>query len=253
MTIYGLYRTLWRHKILMVLMTTVVVATAYVLTSRETKLYTATALVRVQQNVPDAQDVFSALMTGERLARTYVSIAQTESVRNLVKERLHGKVPDSAIAVQASQVSDLELLDISVTNSDPKVAATVANAVPGALASFIAETGTVHDTITTVDRAEPPTVPTSPNLKLNLVIAFMLGLILSAGLALLKETFADRIDGAEDLERLTGRPVIATIPHVKFAPLGTVFPQEEPLQQVTEISLRPTARPKRVVRWSARG
>jgi capsular polysaccharide biosynthesis protein len=258
MTISVVYRTLWRHKVLIVLLTSLVVATAYVLTARQTKLYTATSLVRVQQNVANASDVFSALMTGERLARTYVDIAQTESVRDLVKERLRGKVPADAVVVNAAQVSDLELLEISVTNPDPVVAATVANEVPAALASFVEKTGPVHDTITTVDRASPPTVPTSPNPKLNLVIALMLGLILSSGVALLKDTFSDRIEGVEDLERLTGRPVIATVPNVKFAPLAKVFPEregfsEQPPEKVTDIGIAAPARNRRAARWGANG
>jgi capsular polysaccharide biosynthesis protein len=239
--IADVYRTLWRHKVLIVVMTALLVGATAVLTSRQTKLYTASSLVRVQHNVRDSQEALGALMTGERLARTYEPMAETKSVRNLAKARLQGKVPDDTFVVDAKQLSDLDLLNIAVTHRDPKVAAAVANAIPAALTSFIDRTDTFPDTITVVERASPPTTPSSPNLRLRLVIAFMLGLILSGGLALIRDMLSDRIEGPEELERLTGHPVIATIPNLKLFPVPTVVSVTEPHEQVDEIQARAAA------------
>ena len=210
------YRTLWRSKLLIILIAGIVVATVFVLTSRETKLYTAASLVRVQQTVKREDEVFGALLTGERLARTYERIAETFSVRQLVDEGLPGNLSSDGTEIEASQLSNLELLQIAAIGPDPEVAAAVANEVPDALANFIEETGTLHDTITVVERAGVPSSPSSPNVKLNLTLALMLGLILGGGIALLKESVSDRIKDLEELERVTRHPVIATIPNLKF-------------------------------------
>jgi capsular polysaccharide biosynthesis protein len=243
MMVSSVYRALWRHRLFMVVITGVVVVVASAFTARQPKLYTASSLVRVQQQVRDAQDVFGALQTGERLARTYERIAETESVRALVRARLRGSVPADAVVVDAKQLSNLELLQIGVTNRDPEVAATVANAVPAALAAFVKTTDTDGERITVVERASPPATPSSPNMRLNLALAFLLGLILSGGLALAKETFSDRIEGAEELERSTGHPVIATIPDLKFTPLQSSLPAEEPQRQLGELDTTTAARP----------
>jgi capsular polysaccharide biosynthesis protein len=249
--ISDVYRALWRHKLLIVVMTAVVVGTTFVLTARQTKLYTASSLVRVQQNVQNGQEVFGALMTGERLARTYEPMAETKSVRNRTKALLQGKVPDDNFVVHATQLSDLDLLEIAVTDRDPKVAAAVANAVPAALTGFIDTTESFPDTITMIERASPPTTPSSPNLRLRLVIALMLGLILSSGLALSKERLSDRIEGAQELETLTGHPVIATIPNLKLSPAPTVVSETQPQAQFEEINNRAAA--KRAARSTAYG
>jgi capsular polysaccharide biosynthesis protein len=240
--ISDVYRTLWRHKVLIVVMTAVLVGATAVLTSRQTKLYTASSLVRVQHDVGDGQEALGALMTGERLARTYEPVAETTSVRNLAKARLQGKVPDDTFVVDAKQLSDLDLLRIAVTHRDAKVAAAVANAIPVALTSFIDKTDTFPDTITMVERASPPTTPSSPNLKLRLVIALMLGLILSSGLALFREMLSDRIEGLEELERETGHAVIATIPNLKLFPVATVVSVKEPQERIDEIQARAAKR-----------
>lgn len=258
MAVTDVYWALWRHKLFIAAVTLVSLVSAFVLTSQRTKLYTTSSLVRVQQSLQNEQEAFSALLTGERLARTYENIAETDSVRNLVRARLRGKLPDDTFVIKATQLSNLELLRISATHSDPVVAARVANAVPVALAQFIDKTGTFRDTITVVERASTPSQPSSPNTKLNLALALILGVILGGALALLKESVADRVGDGEELERVTGHPIVATIPNLKFAPVahisgvqGSVEALRPGLGRVARIETPPGG--KAAARWSIRG
>ncbi len=166
-------------------------------------------------------------------------------------------------SIDAAQLTDLELLRIGATHENPDVAADVANAVPRALARFIKRTGSSRDTITVVERASAPSTPISPNMKQNLVLAFVLGLILAAGLALLREGLSDRIEGVEELERIAGHPVIAVIPNLKFQQivspprarggerrLGSV---PTATGKVKKIEIAKTESSEAASRWSARG
>jgi capsular polysaccharide biosynthesis protein len=216
MDVATVYRTLWRHKLFIILLTSALAVAAYVITSGQEKEYTASSLVRIEQKVTQPSDLYGALITGERLARTYALIASTDSVRKLVRERLPASVPDDAINIDAAQVSNLEVLSLSVTYSDPVVAARVANAIPGALSEFVRTSGTPREIISTVETAGVPSSPSAPNLKLNVMIAILLGVILNSGLVLLIEAFSDRVGSVEELERATGQPVIAAIPPLRF-------------------------------------
>ena len=254
------YRTLWRSKLLVVLITAIVVATAFTLTSRETKLYTAYSLVRVQQEVQREDEVFGALLTGERLARTYERIAETFAVRQLVDVGLPGNMNSGGTSINASQLSNLELIQIAVTGPDPDVAAAVANEVPEALSTFIEETGTLRDTILLVERAGTPSFASSPNMSLNLTLALMFGLILGGGIALLKESFSDRITDIEELERVTRHPVIATIPNLKFAPRQAAVRSNGRQKRVEAVptlgtpeTIEAAEGATRTARWSVRG
>jgi capsular polysaccharide biosynthesis protein len=222
------YRSLWRHRFFIVLMTAALVGTTWFLTTQQEKQYTATSLVRVQQNITNATQAFGALQTGERLARTYAEIAKTSLVAAGVEEQLNGSVPLDQVRVKASQLDNLELLKLSVTNPNRFRAARIANAVPAALSAFIKSTGSLRDRITIVEPAVAPTSPSSPVLELNIAIALLLGLLLNSALALLLDSFSDRFDGAEELEALTGHTVIATIPTLKLSELvhsGTEYGQ----------------------------
>ena len=87
----------------------------------------------------------------------------------------------------------------------------------------ITEAGKVGD-VRVVDYAEVPAQPIKPQKKKMLVIAFVLGLSLGAGLSFLLESLDNSVKSDQDIERYLGLPVIATIPTIandgKLAKIG---------------------------------
>lgn len=69
-------------------------------------------------------------------------------------------------------------------------------------------------TLQQLDAALVPSSPYSPNLVRNLSIALALGIALAAGLAVLRETFDDRVRSLEDVEDKLGLPFFGHTPYV---------------------------------------
>jgi succinoglycan biosynthesis transport protein ExoP len=67
-----------------------------------------------------------------------------------------------------------------------------------------------------VGPADVPTDPISPNYSRNLLLAFLVGLGLGVGAAFLRERLDDRLRGRDELETVTGSPVLAVVPRVPF-------------------------------------
>ena len=65
-----------------------------------------------------------------------------------------------------------------------------------------------------LDRALVPTTPVSPNVKLTGIVAALLGLVLGAGLATLRETMRDSIETFEDVEGRLGLPVLGMVARI---------------------------------------
>ena len=65
-----------------------------------------------------------------------------------------------------------------------------------------------------LDKAEIPTVPFSPNYKVNTVLGFVLGLISGSGYIFLRQYANRRFEGPGDLQFWTGLPELGAIPHV---------------------------------------
>jgi capsular polysaccharide biosynthesis protein len=220
-----LYRVLWHRKAIVLLTVALLITGAIYYTSRETKQYTASTLVRIQQKITNSGEAFGALQTGGRLAQTYAEIAGTTSLAQKVYVGLDGKVPLDAIAgsISGTQIEDLDLLSLSVTTSRPEWAQAIANEAPDALRRFIKQTGTLRDQVVTIQPAALPRGPSAPSMKLHVAEALVLGLLFGSGLALLFEFVADRAHGAEEIERITRRPVLSTVGKldlVRVAQLG---------------------------------
>lgn len=69
-------------------------------------------------------------------------------------------------------------------------------------------------TLQMLDAATVPSAPFSPKLLRNLSVALALGVALAAGLAVLRETFDDRIRSLEDVEDKLGLPFLGYTPYV---------------------------------------
>jgi len=75
--------------------------------------------------------------------------------------------------------------------------------------------GVQENNIAVIDEALPAGGPFKPNLSRNLTLAIVLGLMAGVGLALVLEFFDSSVHRTEDLEALTGRPVLGLVPMVK--------------------------------------
>lgn len=87
--------------------------------------------------------------------------------------------------------------------------------------------------VTPLDPAIVPTVPSSPNLLNNLIVALVLGIGLAAAIALLREILDDRLHSIDDVENRLGMPAIGQTPFVSeqaaeeledpFSPLSEAY------------------------------
>lgn len=82
-------------------------------------------------------------------------------------------------------------------------------------------TATNADTgkLTKLDSAIVPTIPESPSMIRNMGLALVFGIALAGGLAVLRETFDDRIRSLDDVEEKFGLPLLGHTPFVKDSDL----------------------------------
>lgn len=79
-----------------------------------------------------------------------------------------------------------------------------------------ASAGITASNVAIIDEAEPPVVPSSPHLLLNLAIALVLGVGLAAVIVFIKEQLDDRIRVPEDIEEKVGLNLLGVIPRSEF-------------------------------------
>ncbi|WP_088188386.1 Wzz/FepE/Etk N-terminal domain-containing protein [Desulfosporosinus sp. FKA] len=163
----------------------------------------------------------NVLLANQQLAKTYATIARSRTVEeNVIKDlnlTMTAEQLDGLIAVD--QVNTTEILEIKVDNTDPERAASIANDIASEFSKAVIEIKKV-DSVSIVDKAVTPDIPVKPNKRLNILIAFVVGLMAAAGLAFLLEYLDNTVKTSQDVENLLGIPVLGVIPNYDVAKKG---------------------------------
>jgi len=125
--IWVLRRWLW----LILLCTVLAAVAAFVVSSLVEPVYEATATLLVHQAPVSGVNDYTALLTSERLARTYVKIVTGRLVLETVIDQLalQETPEDLAGRVDVELVQNTQLIHIKVEDTDPAQAAVVANVI----------------------------------------------------------------------------------------------------------------------------
>jgi tyrosine-protein kinase Etk/Wzc len=142
----------------------------------------------------------------QRFRETHPSMAaMEEKVRKLRGER-------AAMNARMRQLPETEL-DSARLSRDVKVSSELYMLVLNKAQELrVLKSGTVGN-VRTVDEAFVPDEPVSPKPVPVLIVALVLGLGAGVGLALVRAALDDRTIDPDEIERATGVPVYATVPH----------------------------------------
>lgn len=189
-----------------------------------TPQYTATVKLYVQSNSENlissngsiSQSEFQA---SQMLVNTYLEVIKSNSFLEKVADELDSNISASQIKgmLSCSQIEDTVAFRVSITNANPELAATIANAIADTCPSEIVRVLKVGGA-SVIDYAKPPTSPSSPNVKKYVTIGAVAGLALSFAFFLIKELFDTSISDEEDLTREFTIPIIGTVP--KLIPIS---------------------------------
>jgi capsular exopolysaccharide synthesis family protein len=101
-----------------------------------------------------------------------------------------------------------------------------------------------------VQPARPPSAPSSPKTRRNVVLGIILGAVLGFGLAALLERFDRRVRTVEELEELFGIPILARIPRSRK--IGRASSREIGRAELGDVLQAPEAEAFRILRTNLR-
>ena len=109
--------------------------------------------------------------------------------------------------------TDTRIVSIAVSDGNAEEAARIANSVRQAAAEKIIAVTKVAD-VTTLEAAEAPKEPSSPNIKRNTLIGFLAGGMLMSVISIVVEVLDDRIKKPEDVEEVMGITLLGVVPNM---------------------------------------
>lgn len=152
----------------------------------------------------------------QKLMKTYTATIKTKDLveKALGSSNLEVDTKSVLENLTVTSLADTQILEVKYKSIDPMEAKTIIEEITD---EFIETSKKLvpNGNIQIIESVEMPEKPVSPNKKMNIAIAFALGLMVGVGLALLLEFLDNTFKTKEQVERELEIPVLGTIPQVR--------------------------------------
>ena len=217
--VFAILKTLWKRKFSIVLVALVFAIAAFGYSAfLAKKEYQSTSRIYVvsRQNQDNNALTNSDLQAGSYLVKDYREIILSQNVLSQAIEELKLDMTPAELSkkISVSVPTDTRILSITAKDGDPKEAARIANGLRNVAAEKIIAVTKVSD-VTTLDEAEVPQTPSSPNIRRNVLLGFIAGAGLMVVLMVVVEVLDDRVKRPEDIEELMGLTLLGIVPDIK--------------------------------------
>ncbi|TDL32623.1 capsular biosynthesis protein [Jeotgalibacillus sp. S-D1] len=214
-----LFNTLKKRMLLIIMIALIAVsASAVVSYFFITPVYQSSTQLLVNQERTEQPNLnVSDIQANLELINTYNVIIKSPVILDKVSEQMNGKFSaaqlNEKITVQTE--SESQVVNVSVQDPDPHVAADIANSTAAVFQEDIVELMNV-DNVSILAPAEVKSsqAPVSPQPILNMAIALVVGLMIGVGLAFLLEYLDNTIKTEQDIEKTLDLPLLGVIGNI---------------------------------------
>ncbi|MDM0692008.1 YveK family protein [Clostridium perfringens] len=158
----------------------------------------------------------SDVMMYQQLMKTYAELVKTsdlvtKAVKSADLDYNQNEIKGILNNLTATPSADTQILDLSFKGGNPKDVLKVTEAITD---EFISESKELipNGNVQVIQKPQLPEHPVSPNKILNILIAFLLGLMIGVGVVLLLEYLDNTFKSREELEKTLELPIIGAIP-----------------------------------------
>lgn len=149
----------------------------------------------------------------QKLLQTYAETIKTNEVIQAAINNTNAdlSVKDVKDSLTVTSIADTQILQIKYKNNDPEVAKSILENITNEFVILSKEL-VPNGNVRVIEAVQLPEDPVAPNKKMNIAIAFLLGLMVSVGLVFLLEYLDNTFKTKENLERELNIPVLGLIP-----------------------------------------
>lgn len=214
--IVQLFKILWKKKIAIILTAIVAAVLAFGVSSFVlTPEYSSTTRIYVvNRNQSEKTGLTNQdLQAGTYLVKDYKEIILSQDVLEKVISNLKLEKTVKALSkkIQVTVPVDTRIVSITVKDAQPEEASRIANALREVAAEKIISVTRVSD-VTTLEEARPALTPSSPNIRRNTALAFLVGGAVMVISVLLLELLDDRVKRPEDVEEVMQVALLGIVP-----------------------------------------
>ena len=149
----------------------------------------------------------------QQLLKTYAEVITTNNLveKAIESEDLNISSEEVLRSLTVTPSANTQILEIKYISTDNVLARDLIDAVT---TQFIKSSTELipNGNVKIIETVKLPETPVSPNKKMNIAIAFLLGLMVSIGLSFLLKFMDNTFNNKEQMEEVLGLPVLGAIP-----------------------------------------
>lgn len=178
-------------------------------------VYTSTSTMLVLATEGESTTV-GDLQMGNQLTNDYMVLLKSGVVLNEVIENLGLDTTYQGLQgnIEIENPTQTHILKVSVKHNKPEKAQEIVNELVHVAADYIGEQMEVKAP-KIIEEGALPTTKTSPSIFKNTILGLLIGLVLSAGLIVVRTVMDTSIKTEEDIEKYLGLSTLAMVPDRK--------------------------------------
>lgn len=148
-----------------------------------------------------------------KLVSTYSKLVESSKIVRKVISNLSLDIEEESLKknISVTAVEDAEMIQIAVKNEDPVIATKIANETAKVFIECVKEYYGMEN-VHIVDEAEIPQQPSNINHIKDIIIFLFIGAVIAGIYVLISNMIDTTIKSEEDIEKIVGLTVLATIP-----------------------------------------
>lgn len=185
------------------------------------KEYEAKAMMIVSTTIQNQEGDSNSITLNEynlntKLVHSYSLLCKSDRVLTQVRDKLGISLSPAVLSskISVSSKEDTDIISISVTDTSPQMAQTIANTLVNIFKNEVSEIMKI-DNVQVIDYAELPVGPVRPNVLTNTAAGGLAGLVVSLIIAVVRFMLDDTIKESEKITELTQMPVIGIVSKIK--------------------------------------
>ncbi|PGZ91720.1 Wzz/FepE/Etk N-terminal domain-containing protein [Bacillus sp. AFS029533] len=208
-----------KKRLIMIISITVVatVVTGVISYLFLTPIYQSSTQLLVNQKETKDSSIYqnNQVQTNVQLINTYNVVIKSPAILDEVINQLNldYTVAELTKNITVASEANSQVFTVSVQDPNPEQAQKIVNTIASVFQANIKTIMSV-DNVTVLAKADLSENPIKPNKKLNIVIGFAVGLMISVGIAFLLEFLDNTVKTEKQLEELLELPILGVISEV---------------------------------------
>lgn len=218
----NIFQMFWDRKVSIVIIILLCIVAGYVYTTFfVSPVYKATSTAILTNNTEGEEGKSAVTQTevtlNNSLLSTYRGIATSDSVVSKVISNLGLKISADTLKneISVTSATNTQIIQITVENADPSLAAKIANEIRQVFTERVAELYDMQN-IKQLDDAKVPTAPSNINHSKDIVMFAAIGIVIAILYVVIANLLDNTVKSSSDIEKAVGLNVIAEIPVYEF-------------------------------------